>query len=191
MTIVNDTSADVLIVVDEDRDGYDAETDCDDHNFMVYPGAIETCNGIDDDCDGSTDECVTTTYYLDVDIDGYGDPAVNVEACNVPTWYVQDNTDCNDNNPAVNPDATETCDGEDEDCDGQVDESAGFTWYADTDGDGFGNPDATSVACDAPSGYVQNGNDCDDSTNEAYPGATEVCDGNDENCDGQVDEDCV
>ena len=65
--------------------------------------------------------------------------------------------DCNDDDPEVNPEATELCDGQDNDCDDQVDEddaADASTWYLDADGDGYGNATATDVACDAPSGYV-------------------------------------
>lgn len=62
------------------------------------------------------------------------------------------------------------------------------TWYEDADSDGFGNPFAPEIACDAPPGYVDNPSDCNDEDGAMYPGADEVCDGVDNNCDGQIDE---
>jgi len=92
--------------------------------------------------------------------------------------------DCVPGSPGV-----EVCDGLDNDCDGQVDNGVKQTFYADNDNDGYGNPDLSTLACSAPSGYVSNDDDCDDSRNYIYPGALEVCDGLDNDCDGSVDED--
>lgn len=100
-------------------------TDCNDGNALVNPGATEICsNLVDDNCDGQTDEnCVTYTYYEDVDTDGYGNPGASITSLNPipPSGYVADNTDCNDANIAVNPGATEICNGLDDNCDGVTD----------------------------------------------------------------------
>lgn len=167
-------------------------TDCDDNNSSVHPGAAELCNGIDDDCNGQIDDnIVFSTYYADADGDGFGDPAVDSSACAPPVGYVSNNSDCNDANNAIYPGATEVCNGIDDNCDGQIDEGVLSTFYADTDGDGFGDAAVTTQACSAPIGYVSNNTDCDDNNNTIYPGATEIC-GNsiDDDCDGQVDEGC-
>jgi hypothetical protein len=92
----------------------------------------------------------------------------------------------------------ETCNGVDDDCDGQVDDGVGSTFTIDADGDGFGAAASgaeTRVACTAPAGFVDNRGDCDDRPGvglASHPGAPEVCDatGLDENCDGTVNEGC-
>ena len=175
--------------VDADGDGYtEAEGDCDDADAAVNPGAAEVCNGADDDCDGDIDEGATTTFYADADGDGFGDPDSPVEACSAPSGAVADATDCDDADAAVNPDAAEVCDEIDNNCDGDVDEGVLSTFYADGDGDGFGDPDSSVEACEAPSGTVADATDCDDTTAAAHPGAEEVCDEIDNDCDGDVDE---
>jgi hypothetical protein len=88
----------------------------------INPDAVEVCDGIDNDCDGQIDEdAVFENYYADADGDGFGNPSESVSSCTAPSGYVVDNTDCNDNNAAINPGATEVCDGLDNDCDGLTD----------------------------------------------------------------------
>ena len=170
-------------------------TDCDDSDAAVHPGADEYCNGIDDDCDTSIDEdsaMDAPTWYADDDGDGYGDPSDTSVACSAPTGTVSDDTDCDDADAAINPAATEICNGVDDDCDSSVDEddaSDASIWYADDDGDSYGDASDTSVACSAPTGTVSDDNDCDDSDAAINPAATETCDGADNDCDGATDED--
>jgi hypothetical protein len=171
--------------------GYAAnDTDCDDTAPDAHPGGTETCNGEDDDCDGSVDEGATdtSTFYADDDGDGFGDATDSVEACSAPAGYVADDTDCKDNAPAINPAATEVCDSLDNDCDGSVDEGVTTTWYIDADLDGYGSSASTRESCTEPAGYADNDDDCDDSDDSAWPGAPEVHDGVDNDCDGDVDE---
>jgi len=102
--------------------------------------------------------------------------------------------DCDDNNSQINPDAIEWCDGIDNNCDGVVDEPTAQnaqTWYADLDGDGWGDDSDTTDACDAPPDTSANAGDCDDSDPAAYPVADEVCDGVDNDCNKEIDEDDV
>jgi hypothetical protein len=98
--------------------------------------------------------------------------------------------DCDDADPSVHPGAAETCDGRDEDCDGAIDEDleSEQPWYPDADGDGYGVPGEPVTACAAPAGYGDGQDDCDDASATAYPGATEVLDGADQDCDGVVDD---
>jgi hypothetical protein len=178
-----------LAATDEDGDGYFAADDCDDDDASVHPGATEVCDGEDNDCDGDVDEDVLDTWYADADGDGYGDVGAATIACSAPAGHVASATDCDDADPETYPSAAERCDGLDNDCDGEIDEDVQDTWYADTDGDGYGDAGAPLDACDPPSAYVADDTDCDDTSDQALPGGTEVCDGLDNDCDGTVDED--
>jgi hypothetical protein len=164
--------------------------DCNDSNATVHPGATETCNGGDDDCDGSVDEGAGPTFYRDGDGDQYGDSAISTQACAAPAGYVANSSDCNDSSAAVFPGATETCNGSDDDCDGTIDEGVRSTFYRDADGDGTGDATNSTEACTAPVGYVASATDCDDSSTAVNPGATEACNSVDDDCDGTVDEGC-
>ncbi len=180
---------------DADADGFAACADCEDEAAGVNADAAEVCNDIDDNCDGTVDEETATdapTWFADADGDGHGGTQFTVTACRAPNGYVEASDDCDDLAPAVNPSATETCNGTDDDCDGTVDEDDAVdaaTWYADVDGDGFGDAATSAVACLAPSGFVEDASDCDDSNQTVSPGAEEYCNSIDDNCDGVVDED--
>ena len=176
-------------------EGYSAQAgDCDDDAAAVNPGAAEVCNVVDDDCDGEVDEADAAdagAWYADGDGDGFGDAGVAQLACEAPEGFVADATDCDDGAAAVNPDGLEICDGQDNDCDGAADEASAAdapTWYSDGDGDGFGDPAAPTVACEAPTGAVADATDCDDGAAAVNPDGLEVCDGQDNDCDGVTDE---
>ncbi|MBN1335204.1 MAG: putative metal-binding motif-containing protein, partial [Deltaproteobacteria bacterium] len=171
---------------DADADGWmGCEGDCDDGDPSVYPSAFETvADGVDQDCDGG-DVC-----YDDADGDGYGS-AVTVVSADLDCADSGESSvsmDCDDAHADIHPDTAETCDGEDDDCDGEVDERDAVdatTWYADTDGDGYGDPEVTHTSCEAPTGYVADATDCDDSDPGVHPDAEEiVADGVDQDCDG-------
>ncbi|MFH1464574.1 MAG: MopE-related protein [Pseudomonadota bacterium] len=169
-------------------------TDCDDADASIHPGAEEWCDGLDHDCDGlvnEDDSADAPTWYADADGDGYGDAAVPRQACSLPSGHSADDTDCDDARALSHPGATEYCNGVDDDCDGTTDEPDAvdaLTWYLDDDGEGYGIATATTAACSLPSGYSALATDCDDAHADAHPGATEHCDGYDDDCDGLVDE---
>ncbi len=189
----------------------DDGTDCDDSTDVSYPGADEVCDGQDNDCDcaGQDDTCipeidegVTLSFYQDADGDGFGNPGSQIQACTAPAGYVDDNQDCNDLDPAINPDATEVCDEDDtdEDCNGvadnqdpNADESTQQRFYPDADSDGYGSASSPGrLACDDPSTadltYTLDHSDCTDTNDGVYPGAPESCNLRDDDCDEEVDE---
>jgi hypothetical protein len=95
--------------------------DCDDSDGAINPGATEVCDGVDNNCNMQTDEGLTSIYYADLDMDGYGDENNTVMACEAPEGYVTNDEDCDDNDPEVNPDAIEVCNGIDDNCNGLID----------------------------------------------------------------------
>lgn len=142
-------------------------------------GVYEFATG-DSDGDGVldvNDNCpfVANSAQIDADGDGFG------ESC-----------DCDDNDALVNPNATEVCDGIDNNCNLEIDEAGGTTtYYADVDGDTFGDPAVSTTACSQPVGYVLDNTDCDDADSYTYPGAPERCDGKDNNCNQIIDEGAI
>jgi hypothetical protein len=136
------------------------------------PGT-ETCNGVDDDCDGATDEGLGTTTC------GEGACRVTVQNCvnGSPQTCIPD------------PPGLESCNGADDDCDGETDEgdATGCTaYYTDSDGDGFGTG-APICRCSRPVGTTPALGDCNDADPAVHPGAAEACNGRDDDCDGTTD----
>jgi hypothetical protein len=162
---------------------------------------IIACSSNDD-----SPACTEQTWYQDSDGDTFGNLSVTLNACTQPIGYVLDNTDFNDNDATTFPNAVEICDGFDNDGDGQTDglttSNCGVgevcengscvtavTYYFDADGDGYGDGSNSIVAgSTAPTGYVADSSDCDDDDVTVNPGATEIQDNMDNNCDGLVDE---
>jgi hypothetical protein len=171
------------------------DDDCNDNDYYANPGVKEYCDGHDDDCDGQVDEDDAedaSTWYQDSDNDSYGNASSTTKACSVPSGYVADDTDCDDNESTTYPGAPEFCDGVNNDCDNETDEDSSvdvLTWYEDGDSDGFGDSSSTDIDCYQPNGYVSNDTDCDDTEATTYPGADEYCDGVNNDCDNETDED--
>ena len=155
---------------DVDGDGSPNGLDCDPSVATVYPGAPEICDGVDSDCNGTVPD-----EELDGDNDGYA-------SCE---------GDCRDADGAINPGATELCDGVDQDCDGAADDGLPLVeWFADADGDGFGDaaaPYQGNPHCGPDGAWVEDATDCDDLRAGVNPNAVEVADnGVDDDCDGEA-----
>lgn len=173
---------------DEDGDGYAGtphgrscvspgpgagpeDVDCDDDDPVTYPGAVELCDGWDNDCDGIPDNDIGTDgwmdWYRDADGDGHGDPDVTERTCPAPEGYVSNSDDCDDHDPAIV---------------GEAD------YPVDPDGDGYGADDAETLrGCGPPEGTARAYGDCVEGNPGVNPGATEVCDnGLDDDCDGDA-----
>ena len=160
--------------------------DCDDNDPLVFPGQIEVCNDIDDDCDGLTDDgdpgiTGQLIWYLDEDADGFGDAPYLIYSCEQPGGYVGNNLDCNDTDPAINPDAEELCNNLDDNCNGEIDERADCD-ENDFDQDGVVdetdncpetfNPDQSDSDCDSVGDVCDEcpgGNDAIDNNNDGRP----------------------
>ncbi|MCB9673698.1 MAG: putative metal-binding motif-containing protein [Alphaproteobacteria bacterium] len=236
--------------------------DCNDGDAAINPIAVEICDGLDNDCDalvddddalplpdGGLDLSTTSEWHPDADMDGWGDRDSFVKACDAPPGTLADDSDCNDADAEISPDAQEICDGIDNDCDQLYDDtddsldlSTQTEWFLDEDADGYGVPGTGFLTCTAPWYYAQNdedcddddplvlsgtattwlpdadgdgfgtgtpsapsctppdptgwasavaGEDCDDLTLEINPGAVEICDGIDNDCDELVDDDDI
>ena len=161
---------------------------------------------------GNSFSVAPQTYYADVDLDGFGDLANDTLVCTMPAGFVTNSQDCNDADAAINPNTVWYMDM---DGDLQGDLMATFTgctpptgyvlnsgdcddanptvtaptmYYVDADNDGFGDDATGTLACTQPANTVTIGGDCNDANNAIYPGATEICDGFDNNCNGTNDE---
>jgi len=142
--------------------------DCDDRDAFVNPASPEVCDGVDNNCDRSTDEgCPVDLCWADGDQDGHGDPGAPLfgSACQrVGVSYSPD--DCDDANGSIHPSAGELClDNLDNDCNDFIDDTCPDECWVDSDGDGYGDPstppsNAVSV-CQSP-GHAYNADDCDD-----------------------------
>lgn len=164
------------------------QLDCNDGSARDFPDANELADGRDNDCDGDVDEG-GSTWYRDVDGDGFGLTTDSTRSLQAPDGYASTDGDCDDNNAAINPDAEETFDSVDNDCDGSVDE--GFTereYFRDTDNDGYGDASDSVVDVVQPQGYAtRSGDNCPSGYNPTQSDADG--DGLGDACDGFTDSD--
>ncbi len=169
--------------------------DCDDSDPSVNPTAAELCDGLDNDCN-----YIVPKEEMDYDLDGYVKCTIDTGGWDGPVTTghsTMSSGDCDGQDISIHPEASEICDGKDNDCDSLVDDDdddvQGTVFYEDSDHDGYGNPNAAMSTCHpSPSGYVENDEDCDDGDARIYPGTTEEVDeawydGRDSNCDGLDD----
>ena len=181
-----DLSTATTYYADADGDGYGDPASTED-------SCSTPANFVDNDadCDDTNPDLnPETVWYGDLDGDGYGDDLYTELSCEVVAGHSLQSGDCDENDVAINPGADEYCDTIDNNCDGTVDEATALdalTWYEDTDGDGYGDDTVSVVECYEPSGYSIDGGDCDTTDATAFPGADELCDGVDNDCDTVAD----
>jgi hypothetical protein len=140
--------------------------------------------------------CEPFTYYRDFDGDGFGNDALPLIHCigTTPPGYSDKGGDCNDNKETTYPGAVEVCNQIDDDCNGEVDDDAiPVALYPDADGDGYYGSDEyksgdSMLGCVPTAGYAAESGDCEPDDPAVNPGAEEVCNLIDDNCDGKVDE---
>ena len=165
--------------------------DCDDNNPLINPSVLEICNSKDDNCNSLIDDGLFfSNYYLDKDNDSFGDKnGVSVYSCNGSPGFVKDNSDCDDNNAAINPIALEICNKIDDNCNAIIDDGLTyFNQYADKDGDGFGDISIYISDCKLNVGYSEDNTDCDDNNLLVNANALEICNNIDDNCNFEIDE---
>jgi len=170
--------------------------DCNDRNRYLNPGAVETCNGDDDNCDGIIDPQDSegcNRYYKDMDGDGVGVAEFKCLCVSKGIYAALELGDCDDHNKNVHQNAREICNEVDDNCNGQVDEGENLKecrpFYFDKDGDGFGYQKTSKCLC-KPNGLYRAEilGDCNDDNYNVNPGAAEIFDRRDNNCNGAIDE---
>ncbi len=177
----------IVLIIDEDGDGFNSDEDCNDNNPEVNPGAEEICDAVDNNCNGEIDEGLDIlSLYPDADGDGFGVDEGILEFCAQLEGFALVGGDCNDMDAAIYPGAEEICDEIDNDCNGDIDDGLDFFLvYPDADMDGFGVDSTAYETCVLPPDVATQGGDCDDTNSNIYPGAEEIANnGIDEDCDG-------
>lgn len=154
------------------------QDDCDDGDPEVFEGQFEICDGKDNNCEHGADEVAEDApWFVDADGDQFGDAASTpVYSCTPIPDRVLANSDCDDDDAAVNPAAAELCDGIDNDCSGKRDFKLGLNDFEDDDNDGIADS------------MCQAGEDCNDLDATTGEGQEEVCDLVDNDCDDLIDE---
>ena len=171
--------------------GGDCNDDPNAGGASVNPGSAEICDGKDNNCNALIDESGDingTWFHYDGDLDGFGVPGARRKLCAAdgrwkasPAKSTGANADCDDTCPECYPGATEICDGKLNDCSSTVVDK-------DCDKDGDGYCDKNKLTVGTPPACKFGGNDCDDNNKSLNPGALEICNNADENCNGIIDE---
>jgi hypothetical protein len=201
-------AADPYYTTDHDGDGVPFLDDCDDGHAGVYPGAVEICDNLDNNCDGLVDVGANDpdNFHQDCDLDGQGERSTSYVQCFMPStpplcggvWMSRKldgfvaSSDCDDTDPDTHVGAPERCAYGDQNCDGDDDLYAidALAWVPDADADLFGDASAApTLSCQAGAGlgYLTDASDCDDADPAVNPAAPDVPDGIDNDCDGVVD----
>ena len=150
--------------VDNDNDGY-GDLSGTTYSCGAPKGYVDNYDDCDDH-DKNVGSGVNKQYWLDYDRDGLGDPNKQVSTCKPPKYGVENNLDCNDSNPNI---------------------LGARYFYQDLDNDGFGG-DIFQLTCKPDKGFISIDGDCNDKNSKIYPGANEICNGLDDNCNGSIDE---
>jgi hypothetical protein len=122
-------------------------TDCNDADSAIHPGATEICDNKDNNCNGQIDEGVKTNFFQDLDGDLFGNALITTQACSAPQGYVSDNTDCNDNNTAIHPNAAEKCNNIDDNCNGLTDEGFNVGAVCSSNANSCGDTNQGNLIC--------------------------------------------
>ena len=190
-----DDDGDAYVDCTIDSGGWDGSSgvtggdDCDDADSYVYPTATEICDGQYNDCDDTAYSATSApSDETDDDSDTYVECTIAGSGW-VGSGSVTGGDDCDDAEDTVYPGAAEICDGQFNDCD-DTDYSATSAPDDELDDDSDGYVDCTidTTGWDGDSSVVD-GDDCDDADADQYPGADEVCNSEDDDCDGDIDED--
>jgi len=180
---------------DDDDDGDPDIVDCNPFNKLIHHGAEEICDGMDNDCNSLVDESGATgcsVFYKDKDDDGWGMTNKFLCICGPGGEYTASQPgDCDDSTWSINPEGTEVCNNQDDDCDSQTDNPGSLgceDYFVDFDGDGYGSNVPLCICWPNNMYTTKNGGDCDEANPGINPGVAELCDGIDNNCNDIIDE---
>jgi hypothetical protein len=180
---------------DDDNDGDPDIVDCNPLSAVVYTGAPELCDSLDNDCNKIVDDSGAlgcSMFYKDKDDDGWGMTNKVLCLCGPGEDYTATQPgDCDDSTWNVNPNGTEVCNNQDDDCDGITDNPGSLgcqNHYVDSDGDNYGSGAPICICWPNTEYTTTKGGDCNEDSPSINPGIDELCDKVDNNCNGIIDE---